>query len=253
MSSIVTPKYISGRKAGADLSATAKRYTALQLEADGDVNTTGADEADFIGFLQNLPADTKGAEIAGPSGGSKAIAAGTITAGNFLKTDASGHLLAIGPNETARCVAMALESAVDNDVFEVLVLQPTLQSGSSVVGVSSIAITATLAEIVAGTEKLPGVAGKSIKIHAMNFMANGSFAAGTAIVLEDSTTGTDYVSLAQAQLSDNSPLSLGSTGVTLGAAFVDGGAVGEGLTVSQTGSDFTTATDLGINLLYSYV
>ena len=253
MSSIVTPKYISGRRAGADLSATAKRYTALQIEADGDVNTAAIDEADFIGFQQNLPEEDKGVEIAGASGGSKAIAAGVITAGNFLKTDASGHLLAIAANETARCVAMALESAVDNDVFEVLVLEPRLQSGSSVVGVSSIAVTSTLAEINAKTEIIPAVAGKSIKIHAMNFMANGSFAAGTAIVLEDTTTGTDYVSLAQAQLTDNSPLAPGVTGVTLGAAFVDGGATGEGLSIAHTGSDFTTATDLGINLLFSYV
>ena len=253
MVSIVTPKYITGRKAGADLSATTKRYTSLQLEADGDVNTTGADESDFIGFLQNLPADTKPAEIAGPSGGSKAIAAGTITAGNFLKTDSNGHLLAIGPNETARCVAMALLSAVDNDVFEVLVLQPYLQSGSSVVGVSSIEVTATLAQINTGTEIIAGVAGKKIKIHSMNFMANGSFGTGTAIVLEDSTTGTDFVSLAQAQLTDNNPLAPGETGVTLGAAFVDGGAAGEGLKIAKTGSDFDTATDLGLNLTYSYV
>lgn len=123
MSSTIKANYISGRRSGADLSATANRYIALQLEADGDINKSAAAEQNFIGFLQNLPEADKGAEIAGMGGGSKAIAAGTITAGQFCKTDANGHLLAIA-SETANAVAVALESAVDNDVFEVLVLAP---------------------------------------------------------------------------------------------------------------------------------
>lgn len=126
MGSFVNPNYISGLKAGADLSASTNRYIALQIEADGDVNTAGANEYEFVGFLQNLPAgDGSAAEIAGHGGGSKAIAAGNITAGNKLTTDASGHLVAITTGQTKACVAMALENAVDNDIFNVLVLDGT--------------------------------------------------------------------------------------------------------------------------------
>lgn len=255
MVSIVTPKYITGRTAAADLSATAKRFTALQLDSSGTVNLAGANEAEFIGFQQNLPESGKAVEIAGMGGGSKAIAAGTITAGDLLKTDASGHLLAIGAYENANAVAVAMQSAVDNDVFEVFVLPMGMKvSGTSAYGAPVFArITATLAQINAGTVILPVVAGRKLYLHHFTAMPNGSFAAGTAIVLEDSTTGTDFVSIAQAQASDNAILCPGITGVTLGAAFGDGGASGEGLKITKTGADFTTATDLALNLVFSYV
>lgn len=250
----IVPLLIPGFRAGADLSATTDRYTAVQLEADGDVIVTAAEDADFLGILQDTPASGAPAEIAGPGGGSKARAAGTIAPMQPLKTDASGHLVPVGPFENAKVVAFALESAVDNDVFSVMVVAPFWTTGQSV---SSDAVTqqftVTLAQVVAGLELLPAVTGKAIFVHDFTFTPNGSFAAGTAIVLEDSTTGTDFVSLAQAQLTDNAVLTKGETGVTVGAALGAGGAVGEGLTISQTGSDFTTATDILVSLHYSYV
>ena len=125
MSSHDTPNYISGLKAGEDFSAltalTGK--VALQLDTDGDVTKTGAGVINFVGFLQNLPKDQEDAEIAVFGGGSEAIAAGTIDEGKFCKTDANGHLLEIS-SETAFAVAFALDSAVDNDVFRVMVLPP---------------------------------------------------------------------------------------------------------------------------------
>lgn len=254
MSSIVTPKYISGRKAGADLSAAAKRYTALQLESDGDVNTAAANEAEFIGFQQNLPESGKAVEIAGPGGGSKAIAAGTISPGHWLKTDSSGHLLAIGAYETARAVAFALEAAVDNDVFEVLVIEPRLVTGTSGLTPSYAEFTVTLAQVNAGYEMLPAVSGKKIVLHGFTFMANGEFQTGTAIELYDSATETNYASLAQAELDDNKVLMPGISGVTLGAAMSDGGAAGEGLSIGKSDATaFTNATNAKVQLLYSYV
>lgn len=117
--------YLAGFRAGADYSALTDttKYIAVQLDTDGDVVVAAAGEQVNIGFLQNKPADQEPAVIAGPGGGSKAIAAGTIAAGDFLKTDSSGHLLKIS-SETSNAVAIALESAVDNDVFNVLVLAP---------------------------------------------------------------------------------------------------------------------------------
>lgn len=114
-----------GFKAGADFSALSEttKYIALTVDADGDVNTAGADEQDFIGFLQNAPKEDAAAEVAIMGGGSKAVAAGNITAGDYCKTDANGHLLAMS-SETANAVAFALSNAVDNDVFDILVLPP---------------------------------------------------------------------------------------------------------------------------------
>lgn len=124
MASFTPRNYITGAKAGEDLSALTNdtKYIALQLDTDGDVITSAAGEQVCIGILQNAPENNKAAEIASAGGGSLAIAAGTIAAGNFLKTDANGHLLAMSA-ETANAVAVAMDSAVDNDVFEVLLLQ----------------------------------------------------------------------------------------------------------------------------------
>lgn len=252
--------YLPGFTAAANLSALTDttKYIALQkTTADNAVNTAGANEGEFIGFLQNKPESGAAAVVAGPGGGSKAIAAGTITAGDFLKTDSSGHLVAIGAYENAFAVAFALESAVDNDVFNVFVLPPGTRvsgiSGSALGSPVFVQITATLAQINAGTTILPAVTGRKLYLHNFVAMPNGSFAEGTAIVLEDSTTGTDFVSIAQAQATDNALLMPGITGVTLGTAMGDGGASGEGLKITKTGSDFTTATDLKLNLLISYV
>lgn len=249
-------KYISGFKSGADLSALTDKtkYIALQLEADGDTNTADANEKDFIGFMQNAPGLNKHVEVAGSGGGSKAIAAGTITAGDLCKTDSSGHLLTIGTHENAYAVCVALDDAVDNDVFQVFVLPPRyLVTGASGTQPVWARFTITLSEVNAGKALVPAVTGRKVYLHNFVAMPNGSFGSGTAIVLEDSTTGTDYISLAQAQLTDNNVLTLGETGVTISAAFGDGGASGEGLSLNATGSDFDTATDIAFNLLFSYV
>jgi hypothetical protein len=256
MTSFTERNYIIGLDSGADYSALTNddKYIALQLDTDGDVIVAAANERYNIGFLQNAPDNGKGADVAGPGGGSLAVAAGTITSGDFLKTDSSGHLVSIGTYEQAYAVAIAMDSAVDNDVFEVYVLPPgTLVTGQSGTGPVWLRVTATLAQINAGTTIVPAITGRKLYLQDFTAMPNGSFAAGTAIVLEDSTTGTDFVSIAQAQASDNAILKPTSTGVTLGTAFGDGGASGEGLKITKTGSDFTTATDLALNLLITYV
>lgn len=257
-SSFIPGNYIPGYRAGTDLTALTDttKYVALKMATDGDVELAGANEQNFIGFNQLIPQETTSIlEIAGPGGGSKAIAAGTITAGDFLKTDANGHLLSIGAYESAFAVAFAVSSGVDNDVIDVFVLPPGtfVSGGSTLNGPVFIQVTATLAQVNAGTELLPGITGRKIYLNGFTAMPNGSFAAGTTIVLEDSTTGTDFASFAQAQLTDNALLVPAATGVTLGTAYGDGGAAGEGLTVNKTGSDFTTATDIKFNLLVSYV
>lgn len=122
MSSFPNPVLLSGLRAGADLSAESNRYKAVFLATDGDVELAVANEMEFIGFLQNTRASGSPVEIATAGGGSKAIAGGNIVAGNLLTTDANGDLIAITTGQTRAAVARALQGAVDNDVFSVIVL-----------------------------------------------------------------------------------------------------------------------------------
>ena len=116
MPSTATLQRIINLAAGSDL--TAAQYKAVVISTDGAVDLAGAN-APAIGFLQNLPAIGKSAEIASMAGGAFATAGGTITAGNPLATDANGDVVVAGSGDYI--VATALESAVDNDVFAVFV------------------------------------------------------------------------------------------------------------------------------------
>lgn len=122
MPSFPTANIISGFRAGADLSASTNRYTAVKIAADGDIETAGANSMDFIGFLQNLPASGGACEIAVGGGGSKAISGGSITAGDRLTTDANGALVTITTGQTKMAAAIALEGAASGDIFAVFVL-----------------------------------------------------------------------------------------------------------------------------------
>ena len=82
------------------------------------VAACGANE-DMIGIAQS---DAAAAEdvvaVALPGGGALVKAAATLSAGAFLKSDASGHSVAAG---TARTGGMLLEDAVDNDLCSAMV------------------------------------------------------------------------------------------------------------------------------------
>lgn len=112
---------ISNFRAGADLSAESNRYKAVKFDGSGNIIlATAGDPA--IGFLYNLPKSGRVAEVATIGGGSLAIAAATIAAGAFLKSDANGDLV-VASTANDLAIARAMKSAVDNDVFEV---QPIL-------------------------------------------------------------------------------------------------------------------------------
>jgi len=125
MPSIATPSKIINLAAGSDLSSS--QYKAVVLSSDGAVDVAGANAA-TIGFVQNLPTAGKSVEIASMGGGATAIAGGTITAGDFLKTDSAGDVVTAFVGDTY--CALALESAVDNDQFNVLVLQGTTSASA---------------------------------------------------------------------------------------------------------------------------
>ena len=116
MSSFNTPRYLTGKKAGADLSA--KQYCAVKIDTDGDVILCGAGER-ACGFLMNAPQENEFCEIAAIGGGALAISAATIAANTPCKADANGHLVA-ADTDGDKVIAITQFSSVDNDVFEVM-------------------------------------------------------------------------------------------------------------------------------------
>lgn len=109
----------------------------------------------------------------------------------------------------------------------------------------------TLAQVNAGKVLLAVPTGKRAVILNFAGRCSGAFAAGTSIELN---VGASVVaSLAQAQLTNGAVLIPGVTGVTLGAAFGIAGADGADITVSKTGSDFTTATNITFTVTYALI
>ena len=104
--------------AAADLSA--KQYCFMKLSASKTVNTCGAGEAG-IGVLQNDPdAAGKPAEVM-LYGITNVIAGGTVAYNAALKSDSAGHAVSTTTDDELY-MAIALEAAVDNDVFSALLI-----------------------------------------------------------------------------------------------------------------------------------
>lgn len=107
-------------KAGADLSA--KQYSFVKFGADSEtiVSCSVADEKS-IGILMNAPLSGEIAEIALPGGGAKLKASATITRGDYLSSTnaGAGKLAAPGSGVHSHIGAIAHDSAVVNDIFEV--------------------------------------------------------------------------------------------------------------------------------------
>lgn len=111
------PRNISNFKAGADLSAVANLNLSVKFDGSGDIVLSGAGDAG-IGFLVNSPKSGEVVEMSALGGGALAVAAGTIAAGDFLKSDANGKLV-VASTADDLAVARAMKSAVANDIFEV--------------------------------------------------------------------------------------------------------------------------------------
>jgi len=112
MSSYSKPRLIN-RTAGADLSTSI--YKAVKLDANGHVIAATANSKN-IGFLMNAPLSGEIAEVASFGGGALGRAGNTINAGDSLKSDANGALVATTTSGDF-VVAIAMESAVTNDQF----------------------------------------------------------------------------------------------------------------------------------------
>ena len=126
------PNVCITRVAAADLSA--KQFFAVKIDNTGKAALSGAGEP-AIGILQNNPASGVAAAIA-ISGTSKAVAGGSITAGDRLTADATGKMVTATAGRTntsdtgvaadpligSNVIGIALEGAASGDIFQVAVL-----------------------------------------------------------------------------------------------------------------------------------
>jgi len=186
MGSFAEARRITNLVAGSSL--TASQYKAVQLSSDGEVDVCGAN-VPALGFLMNSPATGAVCEIATIGGGAKAIAGGTIAAGALLKTDSAGDLVTAVRGDTA--VAIALESAVDNDVFSVMPTQSFLVgSGSQTLTVSG-AVTAgkNSVELNHASTVIAATIANAAN-HAGLFVVKDTSASGTAAHTLTLTAGT---------------------------------------------------------------
>jgi hypothetical protein len=118
MASISNPR-IYGFSAGGAIALG----KAVKIGADSKhVAVASAASDKMLGIAQSDATNAEDEmEVALPGGGAKALAGGNISAGDLLTSDGSGKLIATTSNAD-RYIAMAMESAVLNDLFAVEVI-----------------------------------------------------------------------------------------------------------------------------------
>jgi len=108
--------------AGADLSASTNQFCFVKPDGVNDFSVILCAAATDvpIGVLQDTPSLGQAATVES-IGISKVIAGGTITVGQEVGTDASGHAVPLTPgtDTTKFVVGRALQSAVAGDIFSV--------------------------------------------------------------------------------------------------------------------------------------
>jgi hypothetical protein len=149
-------------------------------------------------------------------------------------------------------VGYAYDAAINaGDLIRVLIKSPQLSAASQGGGVKNAIFTVTQAQVNAGLTLIPAVAGQTIYVHDFNTRTTGSWATGTAVVLED-TAGSPVLAATLAQADLGNVLFPGATGVTLGAGYGGVGlTAGKGLQIAGTGSAFTGGTAIIVDLTYS--
>lgn len=100
-----------------DLSAAEFLIVAQDASNDGSVVAAAASTDPIVGVLQNKPKAGEPALVQW-AGSSKVIAGGTVTRGDRVTSDASGHAVTTTTNK-AVIVGVALQSAVSGDIFEI--------------------------------------------------------------------------------------------------------------------------------------
>lgn len=115
-------------KAASDLAAY--QFHIVKFSSDRTVTVAAAATDLVIGILQNGDADSDGAPATVRTGGlSKLKAGGSISAGQYVVADGSGHGVAVtlGTTTTNVAIGRAIEDASSGDIFTVLVMPQFIQ------------------------------------------------------------------------------------------------------------------------------
>lgn len=120
MSGYMKPQYLAPSLLA---SVAISKGEAVKHDGSGGIDVCAAG-ARALGFADGDFAIGQPVAVAVNGGGAQGIAGGTIAAGASLKTDANGHLVATTTTDDI-IVAIADESAVDNDVFAIRPIAPT--------------------------------------------------------------------------------------------------------------------------------
>lgn len=75
-----------------------------------------------FGLQQNVTSAAEDVAEVAVAGGAKGLAGGTIAVGDFVAADSNGALVAT-TTANDRCIGIAMEGAVANDLFSVLISQ----------------------------------------------------------------------------------------------------------------------------------
>lgn len=100
-----------------DLSAAEFLIVKQDASNDNSVVAAAASTDPILGVLQNKPKALESAVVRW-GGSSKVIAGGTITRGDRVTSDGSGHAVTTTTNKDV-VLGIALQSAVAADIFEV--------------------------------------------------------------------------------------------------------------------------------------
>jgi hypothetical protein len=117
------PRMPGSFAAAADYATTDNRHKAVYLSDDFEITVASAATDPVIGILENKPDEGEAAEVT-MFGETEGKAADAITAGNFLVADSAGDLVPITVTDEGTVnyyVGRALQDAVDNDIFKLLV------------------------------------------------------------------------------------------------------------------------------------
>lgn len=146
-------------------------------------------------------------------------------------------------------VGLALEkAAADGDLIRVLIQEPVAGNGS---GTRTAIVVATLAQINAGLEVLPAVAGKKYNVLDYTARVLGGFATGTSVELESDTTAVAITTIAEAGLTNGAVLKPTSANTTLGAGYAAQLPAGEGVKVVNNGAAQTGGTSITFTITYN--
>lgn len=121
MASTQTPKIFAK---SVETTFVSKQYCFAKPGASGGVVPAGAGER-TDGIIQNAPAVGEFAEVAMAGGGAKLLLAGTVAAGNFIKSNAAGAGV-VASTDKDEYGARAEEAGVSGDIIAVEVMQGQL-------------------------------------------------------------------------------------------------------------------------------